>query len=796
MGTITVFSPTGEPLNFPDTMTEDQITEVMRQQFPPTQTAAKPVPEGYSLVEAFDDGGRILSFDETGRESYVSEGGSTGDPNVIAMMRRNKGNVGEGEGAVIANKVARDLVAQAAGERNLRALSAFKGVPAFRGYVEKIAGFGAGASGDPVPDPSSGANMATKPSGEVYSMTPSPVRATEGLIRQAIQGREMEAPLATDLSRLGTGIGTAAVTLPLGAATTFAGRVAQGVGIGSPLAALEGFFAGYGEGGMEEAKAQAKTGAAAGALFGAAAPVVGLGASTVANRYLSEPVKNIMEQLGFKGDAAKVAQDFLSLDSAEAVANAQRMGPYGSIASTGGATEALLDQVANSPEGRKIVVENLNETASVAAKDLVDTIDTQIGKPFGDLVDQKQKIMADTAAGRRELYGQAYDFEIDPNTDGGAQVVSLFNRVSSKDLKGAQDLLKEANEPSAYFSPTKIEADDLNSLSAARRSEMNITSNADGTYTVQDTPTVASLDYLSRQLYGESEALARAGNTTASRSKRDLSMQIRTALDDISPEYAAARASGKDAIDQRIAADIGDQILNPKMTRAEVERSMQGMDEVGKKQLRQALRNKIEETAANAKVSPTSTTDADLVEALAVLKTLGSRAVADKMRMALGDEAAGVLAKQINDTSAALMQRALVASNSKTAIRGLVNERMKQLLGENLGETVARQGLLPTMTGAVAEGLVSGPSQRTRMDAVARELAPVLTQRLTPQQLQQSAAQMEALTPAIGRARRGSQAAGNLAQRTMMGAGQSQNIESEDSRVRQLMQQFGIMNQR
>lgn len=776
MGTITVYSPTGDPLNFPDTMTQDQITEVMRQQFQTTQPAAKPLPEGYSLVESFDDGGRIVRFGEDGPESYQDEGYATSDPNVIAMIRRNKGNVGEGEGSVVANKMARDLVAEGAGEGGLRALSAFKGVPAFRGYVEKIAGFGAGVADDTVPQGN--------------------VRATEGLIRQAIQGREMEAPNTVAASRLATGIGASAAALPLAAAPSLLGRIGQGVVIGAPLAATEGAVAGYGEGGMEEAKAQAKTGAAAGALFGAAAPVVGLGASTVANRYLSEPVKNIMEQLGFKGDAAKVAQDFLSLDSAEAVANAQRMGPYGSIASTGGATEALLDQVANSPEGRKIVVENLNETASVAAKDLVDTIDTQIGKPFGDLVGQKQKIMADTAAGRRELYGQAYDFEIDPNTDGGAQVVSLFNRVSSKDLKGAQDLLKEANEPSAYFSPTKIDADDFNSLSAARRSEMNTTSNADGTYTVQDTPTVASLDYLSRQLYGESEALARAGNTTASRSKRDLSMQIRTALDDISPEYAAARASGKDAIDQRIAADIGDQILNPRLTRAEVERSMQGMDEVGKKQLRQALRNKIEEISANAKVSPTSTTDADLVESLAVLKTLGSRAVADKMRMALGDEAAGVLAKQINDTSAALMQRASVASNSKTAIRGLVNERMKQLLGENLGETVARQGLLPTMTGAVTEGLVSGPSQRTRMDAVARELAPVLTQRMTPRQLQQSAAQMEALTPAIGRARRGSQAAGNAAQRAMMGAGQSQNIEGEDSRVRQLMQQFGIMNQR
>ena len=660
----------------------------------------------------------------------------------------------------------------------MKILSLFKGIQGFRGYVEKIAGFGANPSGKPEP------------------IIEGNVRATEGLIRQAIQGREMEAPNTVAASRLATGIGASAAAVPLAAAPTLLGKVAQGVGIGAPLAAAEGLIAGYGEGGIKEAQAQAQTGAAAGAVFGAAAPFVGLGASTVANRYLSEPVKNIMEQLGFKGDAAKVAQDFLALDSAEAVANAQRMGPYGNIASTGGATEALLDQVANSPEGRKIVVENLNETASVAAKDLFDTIDTQIGKPFGDLDEQLKGIMVDTADGRREFYGKAYDAVIDTRTDAGVKAVSLFNQAGSKNLEAAEELLIEGGEPYKYFLPTKIDVDELNNISPAKRSEVNITSNADGTYTVQETPTVSSLDFISRQLYGESEALDVAGNTISSRSKRNLSMKIREALDKVSPDYAAARASGKDAIDQRIAAKMGDDLLQNKVTRAEVARDVANMDEISKKQLRQALRNRIDEIASNAKVSPTSTTDADLVESLATLKSLSSRAVADKLRMALGDEAADVLGKQINDTSAALMQRALVASNSKTAIRGLVNERMKQVLGENLGETVARQGLLPTITGAVTEGLVSGPSQRTRMDAVARELAPVLTQRLTPQQLQQSAAQMEALTPAIGRARRGSQAVGNAAQRTMMGAGQSQNIEGEDSRVRRLMQQFGIMNQR
>lgn len=733
-------------------------------------------PQGYTLVETFGDGGRIMRNNTTGEESYADAGGSSTDPNTIAMMRRNKGNRGENpDTSVFPAKGARDLVAEGAGEGGLRFLSAMKGMPFMRGYVEPIAAGGADVMG-----------KVQAPQGQV--------QATEGLIRQALAGRQMEAPNTVAASRLATGIGASAAAIPVMPATTLLGQMVQGVAVGAPIAAAEGAIAGYGEGGILEAQSQAATGAAGATLFGLGGPVAGKAIGAVGEKYLSGPVRKTMEQLGFKDDAAKVAQDFLALDSAEAVANATKMGPYGSISSIGGATEALLDTVANSPEGRKVVLDNLNETATVASKDLVQRLDDVIGDPFGDLTDQKIKIMADTAAGRRELYGKAYDFDINSAPDGGEGIVSLLNSVTSPSLNKAQNLLQESEEAYEYLTPKVIDADAFNSLPAARRSKMNVTSNPDGSYTVQDVPTVATVDYISRSLYSESEALARAGDTAAAQSKRDLAMKLRSALDEVSPDYAAARASGKDAIDRRAAADIGHKILNPQLTRAEVERSISDMDEVAKKQLRQALRNRIDEIAANAKVSPTTATDAEIVESLAMLKSLNSRAVADKLRMVLGDEAADTLGKQINDTSAALMQRASVASNSKTAIRGLVNERIKQIVGENLGETVARQGFLPTASGVVTSALVGGPSQRARMDAVSRELAPILTQRLTPEQLQRNAQQLELLAPQIGRARRGGEMIGNAAQRTMLGAGQVQAAQGDESRVNRLMRMFGIVN--
>ena len=64
---------------------------------------------------------------------------------------------------------------------------------------------------------------------------------------------------------------------------------------------------------------------------------------------------------------------------------------------------------------------------------------------------------------------------------------------------------------------------------------------------------------------------------------------------------------------------------------------METVDEVGLKQLRKALRNRIDE-AANAKVNPRADTDSLIIENLAVLKSLNTRAVKEKLSMVLGEK--------------------------------------------------------------------------------------------------------------------------------------------------------------
>jgi hypothetical protein len=445
------------------------------------------------------------------------------------------------------------------------------------------------------------------------------------------------------------------------------------------------------------------------------------------------------------------------MDAADAVESARSSGPYGSISTLGPNTAALLDVVVNSPSmGARIAKENITDTSIRAANDLDDVLSQLLGPISRGIKTQKGQIMSDTAKARRELYGDAYDFSINNADEGGQVVIDLFNRVDPTDLSGARTLLREAGEAVDF-----------------------------------ENPSVATIDYVTRQLYSKGEALRRAGEDAASQSKFNLARLLRNSLDEINPSYKAARAAGKDAIDQKLAAQLGNDILSPRITREDVAIALETVDEVGLKQLRQALRNRIDEISANARINPRGDNEQIVIENLAVLKSLNTRAVKEKMAMVLGDRAMETLSEQINNTSSALLQGAMVNANSKTAIRGLVMERMKQIVGQNLSETIGQQGVTSTAASSLLDS-VSGPNQATRIQEVSSEIAPILTQRMAPEQLRRQAELMEALVPAIERARQGSRAATSGTQRLATSMGLNPENKDRDARTQMLLNQFGL----
>lgn len=695
------------------------------------------IPEGSTLLKQYPDGGYITQNRKTRQMNYVNPNDAyvTADQGTITSIMREGGDAAK----VAKGEMSRDVV----GEGFTALASGFgKGLPFARGYVEP-------------------AMAAVNPN------------ISEETIRAAIGSQEAELPGLTATGRLatGAGVGIASGADRLINAPTRLGRAAQGVGYGTGIGAAEGAVAGYGEGGAEEARQQAQVGGVFGATAGAIAPIVGSIAGGVSRLKAELPVRSEISKIGAKGDARKIIKDAVEADGFGATAAANT--PYGNLATLGPNMSNLLDVVANTPgKGAAVVRSNLNETSLAASRDLSTTLDDVLGPVTAGKIGQKADIMADTAKARRELYGSAYTSQITPGEDASDTVLDLYTRVAPEDLTGATTLMREAGGEFDYMVPTRVSEEQANKILKGKEG-VEITYDVDGNYIAMRTPTVETLDYVTRRLHSRAQELKRSGDIEGYRSKTALAIQMRNALDEVSPDYGAARAAGKDAIDQKIAADIGTDLLSPSVTREEVQIALDVMGPTELKQVRTALRNRLDEIAANAKVNPSKRTDAEVVEALAQLKAMNTRAVATKMQMVLGDVGFEKMSNKIREASDAMMMAASVAQNSKTAIRQAVQKRFEELITPTVGERIGQQGLLGAPTAMASDLLLSGGGQADRIRAAQEQLAPVLSRRMTPDDLMRQAQAMERAAPGIQAARETGEATRSTVTSGLLGAGMS-----------------------
>ena len=721
---------------------------------PVEASSRAPEREGYEIVMDFGDGSAIYKNIETGNETFVSDRGqSITDPATIKAIKES--------GSQEAGQISKEGFArEGLGERATKFMTLMSNMPFLRGYTPDIFSAGAGDAASPE------------------------------LVNLAVSARKREAPVTSALS----GMAAAAPLAAVAGAPIIGGNILRQMLFGGATAAAaggaEGLVAGYGSGGTEGALEEGKAGAIGGGIFGTALPGVGAVAGAAYGRYLEKPFKSVLEEIGFKGKAAEIAKDFLAMDAADAVENVGSAGPYGTVATMGPSTSSLLDYVANTPgEGANIVRNNLKETANEAATDLRDTMDILLGKPKGDAVSQKTAIMESSRDARKAAYGEAYDAVIDATTPEGRLATTLFNQVPARIVARINETLSLEGLPT-IVRPGRYTEAEFNALQASgqKLQNLNVRTAPDGSYIVESVPTVENIDDVSRVLYNMSRGITE--DPGAKMALQSLSMQLRQAADEISPAFKKARAEGKSAIDQRMAVDFGDSLLNPRVTREEVNRVLAGMGPTEISQVKQALRNRLDELAANARKSPTGQQEQEVIEALAQLRVMGSRANAEKLRALLGEEDFDKFANQINATQGALMMNAAIATNSKTYIRGMVNDRVKQIVGASLGEEIGKQGVMPTIVSKTSDALLSGAPEAERVRAVGAELAPILTQRLSPEDLLAQARALESATPALSRAARGRQTARGAVSALGMPAAVTQG--QEDSSTRRLLQSLGL----
>ena len=106
---------------------------------------------------------------------------------------------------------------------------------------------------------------------------------------------------------------------------------------------------------------------------------------------------------------------------------------------------------------------------------------------------------------------------------------------------------------------------------------------------------------------------------------------------------------------------------------------------------------------------------------------------------------------------------------------------------------MGRQGILSTMAGATTNALLKSPSVRERVAGLASEIAPVLTQRMTPADLRRQAEMMQQMTGYIDRASQGARAARDVTAGIAQGAGRQQaRREEQDPITVNLMRQLGL----
>ena len=707
---------------------------------------APTIPEGSTLLKQYPDGGYITQNRKTRQMNYVNPEGAyvSADQGTITSIMREGGDFKK----VVGGEMSRDVVGEGL---TFLGSAVGGGIPFARGYIAQA---GAKAS-------------------ELGSQFTGNEPISEETIRAAIGSQEAQYPALTNTGRLATGasLGVASGVDRLINAPTRIGRAAQAMGLGTGIGVAEGGIAGYGEGGAEEAARQAQVGGMFGLIAGAVAPVIGSIAGGVSRLRAEMPFRSDINKIGAKGDAKRLIKDAVEADGVGAAAAANT--PYGNLATLGPNMSNLLDVVANTPgKGAAVVRSNLNETSLAASQDLSRTLDDVLGEVTGGKIGQKAGIMADTAEARRELYGSAYTSQVTPGEPASDTVLDLYTRVIPEDLTGATTLMREAGGEFSYMVPTRVSEEQANKILKSSDG-VNITYDVDGNYIAMRTPTVETLDYVTRRLHSRAQELKRSGDIEGYRSKTALAIQMRNALDEVSPDYAAARAAGKDAIDQKIAADIGTDLLSPSVTREEVQIALDVMGPTELKQVRTALRNRLDEIAANAKINPSKRTDAEVVEALAQLKAMNSRAVATKMQMVLGDVGFEKMSSKIREASDAMIMAASVAQNSKTAIRQAVQKRFEELITPSLAERIGREGILNVPVTMAADVALAGGGQADRIRAAQEQLAPILSRRMTPDDLMRQAQAMERAAPGIQAARETGEAARSNVISGLLGAGAS-----------------------
>lgn len=480
--------------------------------------------------------------------------------------------------------------------------------------------------------------------------------------------QELNPETALGMNLFGGIAGTVAAAPAVGMGSLGVGvsrPLAQTVARAAPIGGAVGLADGYarGEGGVEGRTNSALVGGGIGLLGGAAAPVIGQG---LASGYTN--VKNALNRVaslrgtGMDPKVAEALAETLEGDDAlgQALARIRQSGDDAMLVDAGPNAAGALDATIQmgGPQAVRVASGAVDQRASDAARRMTAEADRTFGQPVGART-QQQGIRSQTADTRDQAYRSAYNRPIDYSTPDGQRLEALVSRVDPAAMRYANSLMRKEGLASR---------------------QVKFTENPDGTITVERLPDVRQWDYITQALneaaYGQAESGAMGAFTRAGRLDRNLANQARGILRDLVPEYGDALAAGADTIGRVNASKLGAQFLNPKVTRDEITEELRGLTPQQRQEIRTGIRGQLDEAVATVR-QMASEPNQDARELKKMLEGLTSRASREKISMVMESPNDTMrFYREVGRAMRALELKAQVATNSRTAGRQAISERM------------------------------------------------------------------------------------------------------------------------
>lgn len=543
---------------------------------------------------------------------------------------------------------------------------------------------------------------------------------------RALQGAmDRQHPKTAIASEIAGGV-VGSIPLVAGGASVAAkgGGIVQKAAIGGGLGAVgggtEGAISGYGAGTdkesrLAEASKRGLMGGGLGGLLGFAAPLFGAGAKAVVRRVKRLDVATIADEFSVDRKTANVIKSYLVNDDLDAAARRlSAIGDDAMLADAGlGTGQALDTAMASGGKALRIGREAVEARSSAAGKRLSDTMDDVLGAPAG-IKAAARDISQRTAGVRSKAYDFAYRQPIDYASDAGRGIEAVLARVPGRTLRSA---VQEAND----------------AMQARGLRNMQIMAEIadDGSVVFREMPNVRQLDQLKRAL-GDIAAtqVDDFGRPTAEGLRNSgLAEQLRDAIKGAVPAYSRALKLGGDKIAEDNALRIGKGLLTRNAKVEDVRAAMVGASAEAKIAAKRGLREGIEETLSNVRRTITDP-NTDAREAMQLVKDMSSRANKAKLRFVLGQSETDRLMNELDRTAAALELRAMVATNSKTAVRQAGQEAVGQAtergaIGSVMSGNpqVAAQKAIQALTGATDAATVA------RREEIFAQIAQALTEK-------------------------------------------------------------------